>query len=712
MILLDLPDEMLLLIAENLDDARHISSFAQVTKRTYILLRSTLYKFDIQQKGASALLWAIQRNRSGMVEMMLQQYKYNVNAIYNSNTPLICAVLHKFTAVVDVLLADPEVDVNFQNKSGYCALWWAAFKGCTHIVQQLLKRDDIQVNLADREDRRTPLSVAVMQGHLEIVQDHLLKSKQVDVNTRDRNNHTPIFHALARQDRKMTGILLGNEKLDLSCQDRTGRSPLIYSLYTHEPDLTRMLLGHPRPHVDLRDRNDRTALWHAVQLQNGGLTQLLLENGADINAQDIGGMSPIHISITMGKPSILQMLLEYSCQGYATFSPHANHGIGDEIPLLCLAAYWGKRRVVQFLINHGWDVNEVNAEQRTPLHLAVEEGHYSVVRVLLNQPQINLHAQDQQASTALHEAAEGGHLPVVNLLLAKPSININIKDTYGATPLWWATRCRNDGVAARLLAEPNVDVNAIGHHLRRPGYMDRSTSLHHAVQARAIGIIRQLLAVTNLNPNVTDHLKRTPLGWAAMEGDVQTVELLLTRSDVLVNTGGGEQTPLWLAATGSHTQVVDRLVQCPGIDINKGWGPYQTPLLAAIIKGHSNVAMPLLACGEQLDTNAETYEKESALSLAARQGDLQVVDSILQNGRTNNHNIVDNRGRTALWWAAYSGKTTVVERLLWDDHVLVNVKDDEGIDAMAAARMQDHSDIVSLLAQRSGHRQDSIASVV
>jgi hypothetical protein len=39
--------------------------------------------------------------------------------------------------------------------------------------------------------------------------------------------------------------------------------------------------------------------------------------------------------------------------------------------------------------------------------------------------------------------------------------------------------------------------------------------------------------------------------------------------------------------------------------------------------------MRLLACGEQPDINSQTYRKESALSLAARYGHLQVDDSIL-----------------------------------------------------------------------------------
>jgi ankyrin repeat protein len=138
------------------------------------------------------------------------------------------------------------------------------------------------------------------------------------------------------------------------------------------------------------------------------------------------------------------------------------------------------------------------------------------------------------------------------------------------------------------------------------------------------------------------------------------------------------------------------LLQRPDIDINRGWGAYLPPPLAAIINGHSNVAMQLLAFGQRLDVDTQTYQKESALSLAARQGDLRVVDSILLDCRTD-RNSVDDRGRTALWWAAYAGKRAIVERLLADDRVRSDVADNEGTTALDAAAIQNHSDIVSLL---------------
>ncbi|KAF7183608.1 hypothetical protein CNMCM7691_003887 [Aspergillus felis] len=694
MSLLVLPNEMFLSIAQSLDCARDISSLARVNKRTYWVLVSTLYHFNIQQQEASALHWAAKNGRPLMAVTMLVEYHYDVNAIYLTNTPLVDAVIHGSTTVVDVLLARPHVDVNFQNKRGECALWWAAYLGHTDIVELLLRCDDIEVDIADREGCLTPLSLAVVGGHRRIVQ-HLLETHRVNVNAFDQHGRPLIFRVISTKDQKMMEILLRDENLNVSCRDGYGRTPLHYSVSNGQTELTTVLLGHPGTDVDVRDNKDRTPLWHAVRLGNEQIVQVLLENGANSSVPDIEMITPLQKSIMKGKPSILQMLLKNYHGNYSAFMVDENGDGSDEQALLCLAATWNRSEMARWLLDHGWDVNEKDADERTPLLLAAEAGYSSVVQVLLGHPQINVHAHDYWRSTALHEAAKRGYLEVVELLLAKGSIDINAKDKNGVTPLWWATGGHHYKVAARLLDEPDVDVNAVS-RIERP-LPDRSTSLHHTVQGRDMSIIRRLLTKETLDPNVADHQKWTPLGWAADQGDVETVELLLTRPNIQVNgLEHKEAPPLCLAARRGHTQVVRRLLQCPGIDMDQGWGAYLPPLLAAITEGHSNVAMQLLACGKRLNVNVQTYSKESALSLAARQGDLQVVNSILCDCRTD-RNSVDDRGRTALWWAAHAGKSAVVERFLLDDDIRVDMRDDDGIDALNAASQQYHFDIVRLL---------------
>ncbi|KAF2178770.1 hypothetical protein K469DRAFT_598122 [Zopfia rhizophila CBS 207.26] len=58
--LLNLANELLYCISENLKSERDINAFAQANRRLYCLLNTYIYRYNIQQSGSSALLWAAQ----------------------------------------------------------------------------------------------------------------------------------------------------------------------------------------------------------------------------------------------------------------------------------------------------------------------------------------------------------------------------------------------------------------------------------------------------------------------------------------------------------------------------------------------------------------------------------------------------------------------------------------------------------------------------
>jgi ankyrin repeat protein len=154
------------------------------------VLLSSLYKFNIKRQNSSALHWAAQGGKLRIVEVMLH-YEPDVNAIYGTNTPLVDAAIHGPESIVKILLANPQISVNFQNGKGKCALWCAAAEGYTEIVKDLLQRPDIQVDLPGTEYGVITLTIAVANGHVTIV-ERLIQTGRADVNALDRWRRTPI----------------------------------------------------------------------------------------------------------------------------------------------------------------------------------------------------------------------------------------------------------------------------------------------------------------------------------------------------------------------------------------------------------------------------------------------------------------------------------------------------------------------------------------
>ncbi|GLT33412.1 hypothetical protein SLA2020_080060 [Shorea laevis] len=85
---------------------------------------------------------------------------------------------------------------------------------------------------------------------------------------------------------------------------------------------------------------------------------------------------------------------------------------------LLFMACRGDVKGVEDLLNEGIDVNSIDLDGRTALHIAACEGHLEVVKLLLSR-KANIDARDRWGSTAAADAKYYGHIDVYNLLKAR-----------------------------------------------------------------------------------------------------------------------------------------------------------------------------------------------------------------------------------------------------------------------------------------------------
>lgn len=134
--------------------------------------------------------------------------------VYPSNvfgeTALMLATYAGHEPVVDMLLAKGADAA--ANPGGWTALHYAAFTGRIRLANKFIGLGNI-VDVKTR-NQLTPLMVAAMNGHLDIVQT-LLKNG-ADSTLRDTNNLSAYDHAMARANTIIAGVLA-----------RTGQKPKI-----------------------------------------------------------------------------------------------------------------------------------------------------------------------------------------------------------------------------------------------------------------------------------------------------------------------------------------------------------------------------------------------------------------------------------------------------------------------------------------------------
>ena len=282
----------------------------------------------------------------------------------------------------------------------------------------------------------------------------------------------------------------------------------------------------------------------------------------------------------------------------------------------------------------------------------------------------------RKGANPLHVCAWFGLAEVVSKLLDE-GLGVNSADrNYKQTPLMYACRRGQSATVAKLL-ERGADVN---HYSQRD-----SVALFEAVYSGVFKTVELLLAHKELDVNARHprRFNRTALMLAAQDGKLQIVDALLNRPGVELNQKDIEgHTALSLATIAGQFEVVSALLQHTDIDINSQNTLGSTALiLAASAKGGRKEIEAKISIAEDLliqGANSSTRDHEgggTAVLRAVDAGNEAMVQLLLDHDA--DIEVHDDLNRTLLHSAAIDGYEGIV-RLLLKKGLDVNARDQNG----------------------------------
>lgn len=157
------------------------------------------------------------------------------------------------------------------------------------------------------------------------------------------------------------------------------------------------------------EKTGETSLHLAARYARADAAKRLLDAGADANAQDSSGRTPLHAAIAADAVGVFQILL----RNRAT---NLNAKMNNGMTPLILSIRLAMEGMAEDLINAEADVNAADSDSRTPLHWAAAVNDVASVRMLLAHG-ANRDAQDVHEETPLFLAAREGSLQAVQALL-------------------------------------------------------------------------------------------------------------------------------------------------------------------------------------------------------------------------------------------------------------------------------------------------------
>lgn len=94
----------------------------------------------------------------------------------------------------------------------------------------------------------------------------------------------------------------------------------------------------------------------------------------------------------------------------------------------------GDINITKLLVDRYAEINAIDDEGKTPLHLACMLGNLSMVKLLLTKPESNANIQDFKGDTPLHMACASLNDPIIRHLMKDKRASIEIKNRDGKAP--------------------------------------------------------------------------------------------------------------------------------------------------------------------------------------------------------------------------------------------------------------------------------------
>ncbi len=595
-----------------------------------------------------------------MIETPAYQLDLNGQYDYHNLTPIEVAILSKNKDLATFLI-QKGADVN-KDAQGNTLLYLAVQNKDKEMVLLLLENG---VDVNKDAQGNTPLHLAVQNSDKEMAL--LLLENGVDVNVQNRKGKSALhFDFVLKTDLLDKVLALGG---DVNLADIDGNKPYHLAKRFSNPDVLAKLqpedISKAKPcfgaDVNEKDQNAQTLL-HKVETVD--LALCLVRAGADENAVDLNGQTPLMTQIIQKNWSVVRYLLDIKTTNF-------NHQ--DNLGNTFLHYYYLAGENVFYSFSKLEQINVQNKEGKTPLHYFVEK--------------------NMDDGPFLYEAKKNRSL-----------VDFNVKDNLGRTPLFYLNRKSpiirffdltvqdNLGNTALVYIDDSRRFEDLYHAGARFGDVvnlnDKELlDLNEKKKAQLIFKIQFLLSKNDLrslktlivgmmNSDLKAEYSSLLLEYASRYKQKELYEIL---KEVDINAKGKEDKTLFqktLSSQNPNIKLIETLLDT-GADVNEQDEMGETPLHKALATQNPKEIVSLLI---KYGADVNIKDKEGRLPihkvLSSQMPDIRLLTLLLKNGAGVNEQ--DEMGETPLHKALATQYPNEIISLLIKHGADVNIKDKEG----------------------------------
>jgi ankyrin repeat protein len=359
-------------------------------------------------------------------------------------------------------------------------------------------------------------------------------------------------------------------------------------------------------------------LFEAARLGDMTAARWALHYGADVHDATKNGHTPLHCTSSC---ELAALLIEAGANANA----RDNEGMTPLHPLGLVREGSLSPALAKLLIGAGANINSADNRGNTPLHY-----HSPEIKELLVEAGADANARNARGETPLHTA----RLAEVASLLISAGANVHVRDEAGETPLhhaineWLPGPVDRAAEAARRrdLAEVLIRAGSDIHARDRLG-----ATVAHSVafwNEAPDGELMSILIGAGADVNATAYRRRTPLHFAAGAGSRRMVRILLKAGAAIDSREECGATPLHRAAEGGYKLATAFLIE-NGADVNSRDNSGWTPLHYAARDGSRESKF---ARGEARPSDSAQERAEHEAKIAALPEATEILEYLLKSG--------------------------------------------------------------------------------
>ncbi|GFS92088.1 ankyrin-3 [Nephila pilipes] len=458
---------------------------------------------------------------------------------------------------VVIYLIDKGAETNVKDINGHSALTIAAMNNCQNITRILIEKTE-----SVSQDQIESLCSAAIEGHHDIV-NIMLTVCIFDIHTLQENYD--LLHGAAENGHMNVVKVLLENGFDVNAEREDIVMTPLHAAVLHDHWETAQILLLKGANPNAQNQYGRTPLHYAAERGNLDLVECLLDENADIFIKDCENKTVIELAVGCNQLEIFKLLflkgdIDVDFIGYLDLSLLHQCALtgslemteylvekGANLDARCrnghkpihLAAAKGFVKIVEFYLDHNMSVNDLSINNLTLLHIAAECGNAKVAELLIKRS-ANINAFNINGEAPIHLASANGHKDMLEILLHYGAY-YNVKNKHEQTPL---QKTKNESIVSLLGRIEKLFIA-----VKNNAHLDVEIILNEALTNSEFCLI---------NANCVEN--ETLLHYASRTGNKRIIEALLKQKANPNVLNESKCTPLHYGAKYSNFEIVKMLL--------------------------------------------------------------------------------------------------------------------------------------------------------